>query len=210
MFGPLGHFIFAQSHFAGQQPPIRSVPGAAARRPGPGLNRRPRLSTSALQSSAGTAGPDTPADRPPPSSGWEPGFNEYLLGGVVGLTIFLILMGFVLYLLPGEHLQIPELQPAARVAAVDDMPVGSSRMVTWGSDAILVVRSDANDYHAVQGTSSLDGCILRWDPASLRIVSPCNYLVYDLHGNVVRGLTTVPLHRYTVFVRAGTVYVTGR
>jgi len=39
-------------------------------------------------------------------------------------------------------------------------------------------------------------------------VSPCSYLVYDLHGNVVRGLTTVPLRRYGVFVREGIVYVT--
>jgi hypothetical protein len=33
--------------------------------------------------------------------------------------------------------------------------------------------------------------------------------VYDLHGNVVRGLSTVPLQRYEVFVRSGVVYVTG-
>jgi hypothetical protein len=33
-------------------------------------------------------------------------------------------------------------------------------------------------------------------------------VVYDLHGNVVRGLTTVPLLRYDAFVRQGAVYVT--
>ena len=38
-------------------------------------------------------------------------------------------------------------------------------------------------------------------------MSPCSYLVYDLHGNVVRGLTTVPLQRYGVFERQGAVYV---
>lgn len=129
---------------------------------------------------------------------------------MVTLTVFLILMGFGLYLRPGDHLQIPELEPTVRVADVSALPVGGSRMVTWGSDPILVVRSGQEEYHALAGTSTLDGCLLRWDPESLRIVSPCNYLVYDLHGNVVRGLTTVPLNRYTVFVRSGIVYVTGR
>jgi hypothetical protein len=42
----------------------------------------------------------------------------------------------------------------------------------------------------------------------LRVVSSCSYVVYDLHGNVVRGLTRVPLQRFAVFVRQGAVYVT--
>jgi nitrite reductase/ring-hydroxylating ferredoxin subunit len=129
---------------------------------------------------------------------------------VVGLTVFAVLLTIGLYLLPGDPLQIPELQPALRVANEADFPVNSSRVVNWGKEAILVVRSGEGEYHAVQGTSSVDGCLLNWDPASIRILSPCKFVVYDLHGNVVRGLTTVPLDRYTVFVRQGTVYVAGR
>jgi len=164
--------------------------------------------------------PATPIDRPADPEGldtpgdelsrWQPGFNEYLLGGVVGLMIFALLFAVGLFLLPGDYLQLSELQPAARVGAVADFPVGSSRVVTWGQEVILVVHSSTQEYHALEGTSPLEGCILKWDAASLRVVSPCNFLVYDLHGNVVRGLTTVPLHRYNAFVRQGTVYVTGR
>jgi nitrite reductase/ring-hydroxylating ferredoxin subunit len=159
-----------------------------------------------------SAGLEVPGDQTtggPPTS-WEPGFNEYLLGGVMALTVFTIVMAITLFLQPADYLQIEELQPAARVAEESSFPVGASRIVTWGPEAILVIHSGVGDYHAVQGTSPLEGCTLEWDPAALRIVSPCNFLVYDLHGNVVRGLTTVPLHRYTVFVRQGTVYVTGR
>jgi nitrite reductase/ring-hydroxylating ferredoxin subunit len=163
------------------------------------LNRRPTLSSSTI---------DAPAEAPgtPPSAG----FNEYLLGGVVGLTVFAILLTIGLYLLPGDPLQIPELQPAVRVATEADFRIGSSRVVNWGKEVILVVRSGGNHYDALQGTSPVDGCLLQWDPASIRVLSPCKFVVYDLHGNVVRGLTTVPLHRYTVFVRQGTVYVAGR
>jgi nitrite reductase/ring-hydroxylating ferredoxin subunit len=141
---------------------------------------------------------------------WKPGFNEYLLGGVVALTLVGLALAAALYLLPGDYLQIPELQPAARVARLADFPVGASRVVSWGTRVVLVVHAGDRDYAALQGTSPIDGCILEWDAVSLRIVSPCTHLVYDLHGNVVRGLTTVPLQHYAVFVRQDAVYVTER
>jgi nitrite reductase/ring-hydroxylating ferredoxin subunit len=118
-------------------------------------------------------------------------------------------MGTTLYLLPGDNLQTPELQHAMRVARQADFPVGASRVVSWGPRILLVVHSAPREYAALEGTSPLDGCILDWDPVSMRVVSPCSFLVYDLHGNVVRGLTTVPLRRFAVFVRQGDVFVTG-
>jgi len=136
-------------------------------------------------------------------------FNRYLLRGIILLTVVFVALGTTLYLLPGDYLQTPELQPAIRVARQADFPVGASRVVSWGPRILLVVHSEAREYHALEGSSPLDGCILNWDPVSMRVVSPCSFLVYDLHGNVVRGLTTVPLRRYAVFVRQGDVYVTG-
>lgn len=134
-------------------------------------------------------------------------FNRLLLRGMVLLSLLGIVGGMGLYLLPGDYLQIPELQPAARVAREPEFPQGASRIVTWGPRIILVVRAGEEGYAALQGTSPIDGCILTWDAASLRVVSPCSHVVYDLHGNVVRGLTTVPLRRYASFVRQGVVYV---
>lgn len=145
----------------------------------------------------------------PPPPVWRPGFTERLLGGIVVLMLAGVFLGISLYLLPPPHLQLPELQPAFRVAAAEDFPIGGSRVVNWGERVVLVVHSGEQSYAALQGTAPTDGCILRWDPVSMRVLSPCTSLVYDLHGNVVRGLTTVPLQRYTVFVRQGDVYVTG-
>lgn len=136
------------------------------------------------------------------------GFDELLLGGVVVLMLSGALLGVGLYVVPREPLTVPELQPAARIAREADFPVGTSRIQNWGDRIILVVRRSEREYFALQGTSSLDGCILRWDPESLRVVSPCTYVVYDRHGDVVEGLTTEPLHRYSVHVRDGVVYVT--
>jgi nitrite reductase/ring-hydroxylating ferredoxin subunit len=91
---------------------------------------------------------------------------------------------------------------------VAEFPVGASRVVSWGERVILVVRSSENQYSALQGTAPNNGCILRWDDQSRRVVSPCSYLVYDLHGHVVAGLTTEPLQQYKVSVRGGVVAVT--
>jgi len=143
------------------------------------------------------------------ASGWARGFNEYLLGAIVILVLASIVFGIGLYSLPPEHLQLAELQPAYRVAREADFPVGASRLVNWGDRVVLTIRTSEQAYTALQGTAPSDGCILQWDPSSLRVSSPCSYLVYDLHGNVVRGLSTVPLQRYEVFVRSGVVYVTG-
>ena len=126
--------------------------------------------------------------------GWEPGFNEWLLGGIAFLIWFGALLAVFLYLLPGDRLRLSELQPAFRVAP-------------WGDRVILVIRTGEQAYAALQGTAPNDGCILEWDPSSLRVLSPCTYLVYDLHGNVVRGLTTIPLRNYQVYVHDGVIYV---
>lgn len=136
------------------------------------------------------------------------GFAEILLAGVILTTATGAALVLGLYVLPQEPLVIRELEPAVRVAEESGFPVGASRVQNWGDRILLVVRQSEGRYYALQGTSPLDGCILRWDPDALRIVSPCAYVVFDLHGNVVEGLTTVPLRRYSAFVLNGVVYVT--
>lgn len=135
------------------------------------------------------------------------GFDALLLGGVILLMVVCVGLGLVLYLSPGTALQIPGNQPALRVAPEADFPVGASRVETWGDEVVLVVRGSEEEFFALEGTSPDVGCILRWDRVARQVVSPCRYLVYDLNGNVVAGLTTRPLRRYQVFLRQGVVYV---
>lgn len=136
--------------------------------------------------------------------------NGLLLAAVILLMLTGAALTVALYVLPGEHLEVPETQPAIRIESEAHFTVGSSRVQNAGDEVILVVRRDVEDYHALQGVSPTDGCILRWDEESLRVVSPCTHAVYDLRGNVVRGLTREPLHRYSVYVRNGVVYVATR
>ena len=131
-----------------------------------------------------------------------------LLIGVLGVTGAIVALILAFFMLPPPHLQVPEIQPVVRVARVADFPDGASRMVTWGARSVLVVRRGEVGFFAVQGTAPSDGCFLEWNPEALRIESPCSYVVYDLDGNVVEGLTRIPLQRFRVFERDGTLYVT--
>jgi nitrite reductase/ring-hydroxylating ferredoxin subunit len=135
------------------------------------------------------------------------GFNELLLGAVITLIVAGMAFGVALYVLPGEHLELPEFQPVMSAGREADFPVGASRLIRWGERPVLVVRPEEGRYFALQGAGPSDGCLLRWEPEGSRIMSPCSYVVYDVHGNVVTGLTRAPLARYPVFVRDGVIYV---
>lgn len=135
-------------------------------------------------------------------------FGTFLLNAVLGVVFLIALAIAVIYTVPPEHLIIPQHEVAVRVARVEDFTVGSSRMETWGEQAILVVRTGESVYSAVQGVSPVDGCLLEWDAESMRVNSPCGHQLYNLRGQAVEGLTTEPLQRYDVFVRDGVVYVT--
>ncbi len=133
--------------------------------------------------------------------------NSLLLIAVIVLMVVGMLLVVALYGQPAERLEIPEVQPAVRVAQEESFPVGASRLVRWGHRPVLVVRLAEREYVALEGASPNDGCLLEWEEAASRIVSPCTYVVYDVDGSVVTGLSTTPLQRYPVFVRDGTVYV---
>ncbi len=133
--------------------------------------------------------------------------NDLLLVGVLAFSLTLGVLIVSAYFMPSQQLELPRLQPAVRVADVDNFRVGTSRRVSWGDRLILVVHRTPGEYFAVQGTASSDGCLLRWDADAMRVVSPCSYVVYDLRGNVVAGLTTAPLAQYRVFEREAVVYV---
>jgi nitrite reductase/ring-hydroxylating ferredoxin subunit len=127
---------------------------------------------------------------------------------MIAVVFLCALAIFALYTNPPEHLVIPQHEMAVRVTRVADFPVGSSRITTWGEQAILVVRRTETEYAALQGVSPVDGCILEWDADALRVTSPCSHQLYNLRGHAVEGLTTEPLQRYRVYVRNGIAYVT--
>lgn len=138
----------------------------------------------------------------------ERGFESLLMIGLLLLLGVMLSVFALLYANPAEHLTLPDRGSALRMGRVDDIPVGGSRVNNWGNEVVLLVRVSDDEFSAVQGTSTLDGCILEWDQQAFRVVSPCAHQTYDLRGRAVEGLTTRPLRRYDVSVQRGLVFVT--
>ena len=138
----------------------------------------------------------------------EHGFESLLIIGLLVLLGLMLTLFAVLYAIPAEHLTLPDRQSALRMGRVEGIPVGGSRVNNWGDEIVLLVRISDDEFYAVQGTSTLDGCILDWDKEAFRVVSPCGHQTYDLRGRAVEGLTTRPLRRYDVSVQRGLVFVT--
>ncbi|MBK5096766.1 MAG: Rieske (2Fe-2S) protein [Gemmatimonadetes bacterium] len=138
----------------------------------------------------------------------ERGFESLLITGLLVLLGLMLSLFAVLYAIPAEHLTLPDRQSALRMGSIDDISVGGSRVNNWGDEIVLLVRISVDEFYAIQGTSTLDGCILDWDQQAFRVVSPCGHQMYDLRGRAVEGLTTRPLRRYDVSVQRGLVFVT--
>jgi nitrite reductase/ring-hydroxylating ferredoxin subunit len=136
------------------------------------------------------------------------GFESILMVGLLVLLGLMLAVFALFYAVPADHLVLPDKQSAFRMGRAGEIPIGESRVSNWGEEIVLLVRVSEDEFRAVQGTSTLDGCILDWDADALRVVSPCGYQVYDLRGRAVDGLTTRPLRRYEVSVQRGLVFVT--
>jgi len=136
------------------------------------------------------------------------GFESILMVGLLVLLGLMLAVFALFYAVPADHLVLPDRQSAFRMGRAGEIPIGESRVSNWGEEIVLLVRVSEDEFRAVQGTSTLDGCILDWDADALRVVSPCGYQVYDLRGRAVDGLTTRPLRRYEVSVQRGLVFVT--
>lgn len=129
---------------------------------------------------------------------------------LAGLGFFAASMGFLIFLvyaLPHKPLVIPEVQASVRVGSLEEMLPNSSRIERWGSELVLVIRTNEGEVTAVEGRSPSDGCLLQWDDHRGQVESPCSYQLYNAYGFVIAGLSDQSLRRYPVLVRDGVVNI---
>ncbi len=88
------------------------------------------------------------------------------------------------------------------------IPVGGSHAKMIDGEEYIVVRREADRYHAVSRTCTHSGvCLVDWDGKRQQFVCPCHRGVYDPYGNVVSGPPPRPLKSREVVVHDGRVYV---
>ena len=129
---------------------------------------------------------------------------------LAGLCVFGATLGvaiFFLYALPQEPLTIPEVQASIRVGRLDDFPANSARIQSWGSDLVLVIRTEDGVMRAVQGRSPSTGCVLQWDSDRGYVSSPCSYEIFNPLGYIVSGLGDQTLRSFPVWIRDGIISI---
>jgi len=65
-------------------------------------------------------------------------------------------------------------------------------------EGAIIIRITKNTFKAFSYVCTHNGCILGYDKNTNALVCPCQCGIYDLEGNVIRGMPVKPLRQFTV------------
>ena len=106
-----------------------------------------------------------------------------------------------------------ETLPQVRVATVDDLPVGGSRVFYYPGtdDPCLLVRLDADRYVAFGQKCTHLGCPVHYRAAARRLYCPCHEGFFDVeNGRVLAGPPSRPLPRIALERRGAELWAMGK
>ena len=98
---------------------------------------------------------------------------------------------------------IPPKNPEAKVNSVkagiiSDFPVNSSKIIKFGRQPVILIRTDSRDFRAFAATCTHLDCIVQYRTDSKQIWCACHNGKYDLKGRNVSGPPPKPLEQYSV------------
>lgn len=90
--------------------------------------------------------------------------------------------------------------------ALAELPVGSSKTITYGSTPVVVLRTPES-VKAFSLVCTHLGCLVQWQPNSLEFFCPCHDGRFDQFGEVVAGPPPIPLEEIPVRLEGERVIV---
>jgi Rieske Fe-S protein len=123
---------------------------------------------------------------------------------VLGLAAS-VLYPVLRYLSPPE---IPESTSNRVLAAkASELSAEPWKIFPFGSEAAILIRTDAGEYRAFAATCTHLECTVQYHHESKRIWCACHNGWYDLNGRNVAGPPPHPLASYTVQVEGEDIFV---
>ncbi len=89
--------------------------------------------------------------------------------------------------------------------ALEEMLVGQSRVIALGGEPVLVIR-EGSRVVALSATCTHLGCIVKYKGEGV-LHCPCHESIFDMSGNVRRGVAPRPLASYPVRIVGGQIVV---
>ena len=126
------------------------------------------------------------------------------LAGVVGSVIYPISR----YLVPPDVAEAAP--PSVNAGRAADIAPNTGKIVPFGTQPVIVVRTATGELRAFSGTCTHLSCTVQYRPDLERIWCACHNGHYDLTGRNVEGPPPRPLDRYDVVLKGDDVLVVRR
>lgn len=124
------------------------------------------------------------------------GFMDVAIkGGLAACAGGMALPAFA-YLLPAGSRGPRETLVSA--GPVDTFESSTARLIQGEGKPVLVVTLEGKKFRAFSAICTHLGCIVKWDPASRKILCPCHAGVFGPDGQVISGPPPRPLPAYEV------------
>lgn len=88
---------------------------------------------------------------------------------------------------------------------IEEMLVGQTRMIVLGGEPVLVIREE-NRVAALSATCPHLGCLVKYKGEGV-LHCPCHESIFDMSGNVRRGVAPRPLASFPVRIVGGQIVV---
>lgn len=93
------------------------------------------------------------------------------------------------------------------VCAVDELPVGESRIVKFGRYPAIIVHLESG-LKAYSAVCTHFACIVKWDKETGKVICPCHDGIFDPEdGSVLAGPPPAPLAKLETEVIEGQIYI---
>ena len=125
-------------------------------------------------------------------------------GGVLGAVLYPVAR----FLVPPEVAESAALSVTAGSAR--DLAPNSGRVVPFGSQPAIVVRTPAGELRAFSATCTHLDCTVQYRPDLQRIWCACHNGEYDLNGRNVAGPPPRPLDAYEVGLKDDEIVISRR
>jgi Rieske Fe-S protein len=133
------------------------------------------------------------------------GFIDWFLGLGIAGTLGSMLYPVLKYLVPPR---IPEAKISSiKLGRVEEFPSGSGKIVKFGNQPAIVIRTESGDFRAFSAVCTHLNCTVQYRPDWKLIWCACHNGRFDVNGINIAGPPPRPLEPFKVIVRNDEVYI---